>query len=128
VAIGVANRALPDGARGGDLENLSLCVKEFVQIGEENIAAHVVDTEILNGKERGEINLAREGSAGGDLQWRVLRALNRCEEAAAVAGNFKAVPGLVAAIAQLDIASGEVGNRDRGKHRLVSNILQTAES
>ena len=67
-SFGNADGLLPDRSRVGDFENFGLGIKEFVQIGKINMSAHPVGPEIVDAKQRRQINFSGNAFADADAE------------------------------------------------------------
>ena len=123
-----SNRLLPDRPRIGHLKNFCSGVKKLPEVGEINMGANVIGSEVLHRIKRSEIDPLRDLLPSLNLQRR-LSAIrgdgrNRLTFASA---HLESKPGLTIGIVEIDITSGQIRDAEGRHHRFVSDVLQTLE-
>src|SRR5262249_55859660 len=125
--FGHAHGFLPDRSRIGNFENLGLGIEELVEIGKINMGPDMIRSEIMNAKQRCEIDLSGNTFAGRDVKWFARSVRDRRNGSAFVCGNFKTEPRLALCVVQIEISSGEVCDREVRHHRFVGDVLETGK-
>src|SRR5438477_4558601 len=123
-----SNRLLPDRPRIGHLKNFCSGVKKLSEVGEINMGANVIGSEVLHRIKRSEIDPLRDLLPSLNLQRR-LSAIggDRRNRLTFASAHLESKPGLTIGIVEIDITSGQIRDAEGRHDRFVSDVLQTLE-
>src|SRR5438874_12570210 len=106
------------------MENLRTGIKETVQVGEVNISANAVDAQILDRENRAKVEFSAYCLARLQMKSRLRNVLvKRHEKMPGISIHFKTKPALSFSVGKLEVASGAVGDPDRGYDRLMRHVF-----
>ncbi len=92
------------------------------------MGTNVVSAEIVHRIERSKIDALRDCLPCFNFQWRLRAICGGWRNRLAFTSSYlKSKPGLPIGIVKLDIAPGQVGDRQCRHHRFIGDVLQSLE-